>query len=175
MIITTLLLILNLIAGPAAAAESGADSEAALSTLPHRSASVAWIYLPIVNSPLPLPQFVKSSDSPYYVQYYSGSGGCDWMGVAGEVLHRDGQPVAPDSYLVRITGGGIDAFVPVGSEPAYGPSGWQQFLFDSPVVRSYEIRLWRVDGAAASPLYSFESRAACDQNLVRFDFVELDE
>jgi hypothetical protein len=32
-----------------------------------------------------------------------------------------------------------------------------------------------VDGAAASPLYSFESRAACDQNLVRFDFVELDE
>jgi hypothetical protein len=60
----------------------------------------------------------------------------------------------------------------VGTAPAYSPSGWEQFLFDSPVVRDYEIQLETGSGTAVSPIYAVQTRASCNQNLVRFDFIQ---
>jgi hypothetical protein len=116
--------------------------------------------------------FTKSDHSPFYLQNFANSAGCNWMGIAGEVLDMDRNPVASGRFRVHIWESGIDERVPVGGAPAYGPSGWEQFLFDSPVVRDYSVQLETTNGTAVSQVYRVTSRASCNQNLVRLDFVQ---
>jgi len=116
--------------------------------------------------------FTKSNNSPFYLQNYANNAGCGWMGIAGEVLDLDRNPVPPGSYQVHVWGSGIDARLQVGSAPDYSPSGWEQFLFDSPVIRDYEVQLESANGTAVSQAYRVQSRASCNQNLIRFDFVQ---
>lgn len=116
--------------------------------------------------------FTRSDSSPFYLQNYANDAGCGWMGIAGEVLDLDRNPVAPGSYQVRVWGSGIDVRLPVGSAPDYSPSGWEQFLFDSPVIRDYEVQLESANGTAVSLAYRVQTRSSCNQNLVRFDFVQ---
>lgn len=94
------------------------------------------------------------------------------MGVGGEVLGLNRNPVAAGSYQVHIWGHGIDARVAAGSNPDYSPSGWEQFLFDSLVIRDYNVQLESASGTAVSPAYRIQTRSSCDQNLVRVDFVQ---
>ena len=116
--------------------------------------------------------FTKSDTSPFYLQNFANNAGCNWMGIAGEVLDLNRNPVPAGSYRVHVWGSGIDARLTVGTAPAYSPSGWEQFLFDSPVVRDYNVQLESSSGTAVSQAYSVQSRASCNQNLVRFDFVQ---
>ncbi|MEJ2746579.1 MAG: hypothetical protein P8183_01475 [Anaerolineae bacterium] len=116
--------------------------------------------------------FTKSNSSPFYLQNFANNAGCDWMGIAGEVLDLNRNPVEKGSYRVHVWGSGIDNRLTVGTAPAYSPSGWEQFLFDSPVVRDYNVQLETNNGTAVSQVYSVQSRASCNQNLVRFDFVQ---
>lgn len=94
------------------------------------------------------------------------------MGVGGEVLDLFRNPVTAGSYKVHVWGSGIDERVTVGTAPDYSPSGWEQFLFNSPVVRDYNVQLETVNGTAVSQVYNFTSHASCNENLVRFDFVQ---
>ena len=128
-------------------------------------------------SPTPSPTrssfpFTKSEASPFYLQNSANSAGCDWMGVAGEVLDLNRNPVQVGSYQVHVWGSGLDERVVVGGAPAYSPSGWEQFLFNSPVVRDYNVQLETPNGTAVSQVYSFQTRASCSQNLVRVDFLQ---
>lgn len=116
--------------------------------------------------------FTKSDSSPFYLQNFANNAGCDWMGIAGEVLDLSRNPVASGSFQVHVWGSGIDARLTVGTAPAYSPSGWEQFLFDSPVIRDYNVQLETNSGTAVSQAYSVQTRASCNQNLVRFDFVQ---
>lgn len=127
-------------------------------------------YLPIVQRPFP---FAKTTASPYYLQNFANNAGCNWLGMAGEVLDAMGQPVPPDTYRVHVWGGGIDNRVLVGSAPDYGPTGWEQFLFSEPVVRDYLVQLESLEGTAVSHIYAVQTRASCNENLVRFDFYQL--
>ncbi len=94
------------------------------------------------------------------------------MGIAGEVLDLNRNPVGSGSFRVHVWGSGIDARLTVGTAPAYSPSGWEQFLFNSPVIRDYTVQLESSNGTAVSQAYSVQTRASCNQNLVRFDFVQ---
>jgi hypothetical protein len=94
------------------------------------------------------------------------------MGVAGEVLDLNRNPVVVGSYRVHVWGSGLDERVVVGGAPAYSPSGWEQFLFNSPVVRDYNVQLETPNGTAVSQVYSIQTRASCSQNLVRLDFLQ---
>jgi hypothetical protein len=116
--------------------------------------------------------FTKSDTSPFYLRNFANSAECDWMGIAGEVLDVNRNPVPGGSYQVHVWGSGIDARLSVGSAPAYSPSGWEQFLFDSPVIRDYNVQLESSSGTAVSEAYRVQSRASCNQNLVRFDFIQ---
>ncbi len=116
--------------------------------------------------------FTKSDTSPFYLPNFANNAGCEWMGVAGEVLDLFRNPVPVGAYRVHVWGSGIDQRVTVGTAPDYSPSGWEQFLFNSPVVRDYNIQLETMNGTAVSQVYNFTSRASCSQNLVRFDFVQ---
>lgn len=116
--------------------------------------------------------FTKSDVSPFYLQNFANNAGCQWMGIAGEVLDLNRNPVPPGSYRVHVWGSGIDARLDAGTAPSYSPSGWEQFLFNSPVVRDYSVQLESPNGTAVSQIYNVTSRASCNENLVRFDFVQ---
>jgi len=116
--------------------------------------------------------FTKSDTSPFYLQNYANNAGCNWMGVAGEVLDLDRQPVSNGTFQVHVWGMGIDQRVPVGGAPAYSPSGWEQFLANSPTVRDYNVQLETANGTPVSQVYTIQTRASCNQNLVRLDFVQ---
>ncbi|MBE2201273.1 MAG: hypothetical protein IAE79_21850 [Anaerolinea sp.] len=129
-----------------------------------------YLYLPMVQRPYP---FAKTAFSPFYLQNFANNAGCNWLGMAGEVLDTQGQPASPGVYWVHVWGSGIDNRVMVGSAPDYSPAGWEQFLFGAPVVRDYLIQLETGAGTAVSPIYPVQTRASCNENLVRFDFYEL--
>jgi hypothetical protein len=129
-----------------------------------------YAYLPLIT--LDLPPFVKTDASPFYLQNFANNAGCDWLGIAGEVLDLNHEPVPAGSYRVHIWGSGIDARVVVGTAPAYSPAGWEQILFDAPVVRDYKLQLELPSGTAVSPIYAVQTRASCNENLVRFDFIQ---
>ncbi len=116
--------------------------------------------------------FTKSDISPFYLRNFANNAGCNWLGIAGEVLDLSRNPVAAGSYKVHVWGSGIDARLIVGTAPAYSPSGWEQFVFDSPVIRDYNVQLESVNGTAVSEVYSLQTRASCNQNLLRIDFVQ---
>lgn len=116
--------------------------------------------------------FTRSDISPFYLQNYANTAGCDWMGMAGEVLDLSRNPVPVGSYVVHVWGSGLDERIQVGTAPDYSPSGWEQFLFGSPVIRDYNVQLETPSGTAVSQIYSVQSRASCNQNLIRFDFVQ---
>jgi hypothetical protein len=138
------------------------------------------------NTPLPTPlgptatpsatrasfPFTKSDASPFYLQNSANSAGCDWLGIAGEVLDLSRVPVPVGSYRVHVWGSGIDERVVVGGAPAYSPSGWEQFLFNAPTVREYNVQLETPSGTAVSQVYTIQTRASCSQNLVRLDFLQ---
>lgn len=123
----------------------------------------------VTRAPYP---FTKSATSPMYLQNFANNAGCTWMGIAGEVLDLSGNPVGAGQYRVHVWGSGIEARVPAGGADAYGPSGYEQFLFNAPVIRDYNVQLETGSGSAVSQVYSVQSRASCNQNLVIFNFVQ---
>lgn len=116
--------------------------------------------------------FTKSIDSPIYLRNFANNAGCNWLGIAGEVVDLSGNPVPAGNYQVHIWESGIDARVATGTAPAYGPSGWEQFVFDSPIIRSYNIQLETTAGTPVSQVYQVQTRASCNDNLLLMLFVQ---
>lgn len=107
-----------------------------------------------------------------YTANYANNAGCNWMGVAGQVFDLNGEPVASGAYLVWVTEGEINQQVFTGSALAYGPSGWEVFLYDRPRVTTHRIQLFSPSGTPVSEVYEFTTRASCNQNLVLVNFVQ---
>jgi hypothetical protein len=136
-------------------------------------------YLPFVVKPLvtvtntrsPYP-FTKDDFSPVYLQNFANNAGCNWLGIAGEVFGLDNEPVPYGEYRVHIWDSGIDSRVTVGNAPAYGPSGYEQFLFDAPRVQDHNIQIETANGTAVSQVYRVQTRSSCNQNLLYFVFVQ---
>lgn len=120
-------------------------------------------------SPFP---FTKDTVSPQYLQNFANTAGCNWMGIAGEVFDLQGNPVPNGEYRVHVWESGVDQRVAVGDAPRYGPSGYEQFLFDAPRVQDQNIQLETTNGTAVSQVYRVQTRASCNQNLLYFVFVQ---
>lgn len=116
--------------------------------------------------------FTKTDNSPFYLQNHANNAGCGWLGIAGEVLDLNRNPVSVGSYRVHVWGSGIDERVIVGGAPDYGPSGWEQFVFDSPVMRDYNVQLETPSGTAVSQIYRVQTRPNCNENLLQLNFVQ---
>jgi hypothetical protein len=116
--------------------------------------------------------FTKTDNSPFYLQNFANNAGCGWLGLAGEVLDLDRNPVSIGSYRIHVWGSGIDERLVVGSAPNYGPSGWEQFVFDSPVMREYNVQMESPNGTAVSQIYRVQTRANCTENLLQINFVQ---
>ena len=94
------------------------------------------------------------------------------MGIAGEVVNLNGQPVPPRQFRVNVWDNVLDLRAWVGDAPDYGPSGWEQFLSPAPQVLEYNVQLETVNGTPVSQVYRVQSRASCNQNLIMFNFVQ---
>lgn len=116
--------------------------------------------------------FTKDDASPLYLQNFANNAGCNWLGIAGEVLDLNRNPVPTNSYQVHVWGSSLDLRVFAGTAPAYGPSGWEQFVFDAPAVRDYNLQLESANGTAVSQVYAVQTRASCNQNLLLFTFIQ---
>jgi hypothetical protein len=107
-----------------------------------------------------------------YLQNFANAAGCNWLGIAGEVLDLNRNPVPPGQYQVHVWGSGIDERVPVGGAPAYGPSGYERSVNNAPAIRDYNLQLETVSGTSVSEVYSVQTRASCNQNLLLMNFVQ---
>ncbi len=117
-------------------------------------------------------QFTKDEMSPVYLRNHANTAECNWLGIAGDVRDLQGNPVPTGQYRVHVWGSGINERVPVGGAPAYSESGYEQFVFDAPVIRDYNIQLETSNGSVVSQVYAVQTRASCNQNLLIFNFVQ---
>lgn len=123
----------------------------------------------VTRAPFP---FTSSDTSPMYLQNFANPAGCNWLGIAGEVLDLQGNPVGAGQYQVHVWGSGIDERVDVGGAPAYGPSGYERSVHNTPAIREYNVQLETGSGSPVSEAYSVRTRASCNQNLLIFNFVQ---
>lgn len=123
----------------------------------------------VTRAPYP---FTSSDTSPMYLQNFANPAGCNWLGIAGEVLDLQGNPVGAGQYRVHVWGSGVDERVDVGGAPAYGPSGYERSVHNTPAIRDYNIQLETTNGSPVSEAYPVRTRASCNQNLLIFNFVQ---
>ena len=167
--ITFLLIFLLAVLGVVAAlSTTGADPSLA-QTLPTRTPTPSN-YLPVI-----LQEYPSAFQPQVGAPTYAAGEACGGTVMAGVVHDLSGQPVSADRFRVHVWGSGVDARVPVGSAPEVGPAGWEVTLSESLAAGRYSLQLELADGAVVSPIVRVESRAECNQNLIRFDFVQVHE
>jgi hypothetical protein len=100
--------------------------------------------------------------------------GCNWLGVAGQVLDGSGNPV---TNLVVVAEGVLqgEEILQVditGLHGAYGPGGYEIELSNSVVATTnmIYITVYDLDGSALSSPISIATRADCNQNLLILNF-----
>ena len=100
--------------------------------------------------------------------------GCNWMGVAGQVLDSSGNPI---KNLVVIAEGvlqGKDLLQVdiTGLHDAYGPGGYEIELGSSAVATTnmIYITIYDLDGNVLSSPVSIATRADCNQNVLILNF-----
>ncbi len=127
--------------------------------------------------PSPTPTSTRSAypftmEPAVYTANYANNAGCNWLGAAGQVFDLEGRPASSGSWMVWVTEGGVNYQTYVGTALAYGPAGWEVFLFDRPRVATHRIQLFSPSGTPVSAVYEFSTRASCNQNLVILNFVQ---
>jgi hypothetical protein len=107
-------------------------------------------------------------EGPYYrANLVANYAGCDWLGLAGEVFGRNGEPQG--GLIVHVWGGGIDHLAYSGEAQAYGPSGWERSLDDHPKEGLFYVQLH--DGVGpVSAVLEVQTVDDCYQNLIIINF-----
>jgi len=83
------------------------------------------------NTPMPTPRVTRSPwPFTYEITYETPVYGCNWLGVAGNVVDIDGNDLS--GYPIHVWGGGIDEVVTSGDNQRYGDAGWEQFFLPYP-------------------------------------------
>jgi hypothetical protein len=121
-------------------------------------------YLPQIGSPVWLPNFA-------YPEL-----GCNWMGVAGQVLDTDDVPI--QNLIIEIGGSleGSEVFKIglTGLASIYGPGGYEIVLSDHGVDSSQMmwIQIHDLIGQDLSDRVYFDTFADCERNLILINFVQ---
>jgi hypothetical protein len=121
--------------------------------------------------------FRLQEGSPRYeVNTFHPEAGCNWLGVGGEILDSNGEPVP--GVLVEAKGslGGIEIsrLTLSGSAPDYGEAGYELPLNNSPVESNGEVWIQLLDQAnlPLSDKIYLQTYDSCDSNLIRIIFVQ---
>jgi hypothetical protein len=127
--------------------------------------------LPTVGSPPPTRSnypFALQNNELLYTQYFFSSE-CNWLGIAGLVLDKEGNPVV--GLPVVLNGGGLQNHVTYsGNAPAYGESGWEHFLDNKVKEGDFTIQLYNNEPEPISDQIQVRTRQDCRGNLIMIVF-----
>jgi hypothetical protein len=125
-------------------------------------------YSIMAGSPAPIGNFLEPN------------AGCNWLGVAGQVFGRDGNPVK--GLIVEVSGILNEqevgpAVAMTGSAPALGPGGYAIPIASAASASddTLFIQVYDLNAVPQSRRISFDTYSACDRNLLLINFVEVDE
>ena len=118
--------------------------------------------------------FPKAIENIYHPEL-----GCNWMGVAGQVVDMSDGPVT--GLIIRLGGGlpGIDipenTITLTGVAQSYGRSGYEFKLADYPIAsrNSLWVQLLNQAGVPLSDKVYFETFNDCAKNLILVDFKQV--
>jgi hypothetical protein len=120
------------------------------------------------------PEFLLSGGVQYDRAGPTTGRGCDWMGVGGNVVDLDGNPV---QGLTVLLGGeyetkAVNKTTLTGTNLDYGEGGYEFTIADDPgpSKETLYVQLFTPDGKTVSPQYFFRTYDDCKQNLIRLDF-----
>lgn len=109
----------------------------------------------------------KLVDEGIVYMQYPFSSSCDWLGIAGEVVDTEGEPVL--GIPVVLNGGGLQNIVTTsGDRPDYAPSGWEHFVDSKIKEGDFIIQLYRVVNNQSFPIseaVQVRTRKDCRANL----------
>jgi hypothetical protein len=139
----------------------------------------------VIATPVEPAPLVLEERKPYRIQpgspvwlpnFIHPEAGCNWIGVAGQVFDKSGNPVT--SLVVEIGGelNGIQvqSLSLTGVAPAYGPGGYEVYLGDQAVdsISALWLQLKDLSGEELTDRVSFDTFSDCSRNLVLINFVE---
>jgi hypothetical protein len=101
--------------------------------------------------------------------------GCNWIGVAGQVLDMTGAPVST-GVVIQLSGVFNGQFIEktslTGIAPQYGQAGYEFYLGDTPTASNKTLWVQLLDqaGAPLSDKIYFETYGECGRNLTFINF-----
>jgi hypothetical protein len=100
--------------------------------------------------------------------------GCDWLGVGGQVLDAEGQPLQFQTIQLGGTLAGqlVSRMTLSGNAQVYGESGFEFVLGDQPIASTQTLWIQLFDNTAKAltdKIY-FDTYEGCDQNLIMIVF-----
>jgi hypothetical protein len=134
---------------------------------------------PTPTGPSPTPSntlspfnYIMQNGHPTYMQNWTNTAGCSWLGIAGQAFDLNGHPV--QGLYVHLEGGGLNVDAPTGAKPAYGPGGYELYLLDHVIntTDTYRVQLRDSAGHALSDWFSIPTFQDCAKNLILVNFAQ---
>ena len=108
--------------------------------------------------------YALRNNSITYTSNFANNAGCDWAGIAGVVFDQQGN--AQLAVSVQVTSSGdFSQTVVSGSASAYGTSGWEVYLNDTPIDSTFFVQLVTSTGSPLSEKIEVKMVANCQSNL----------
>ena len=129
------------------------------------------LFLPLIEKPLA--HFVLQPGNPKYTQNFNDLD-CAYLGIAGQVFDSS-DPGNPISFLrIQVQGGRLDYYTVTGSQPAFGPGGYELFLGYAPIDTTdvYSVQVRDASGLPLSDAYFIPTYDDCEKNLILVNFVQ---
>ncbi len=122
------------------------------------------------NTLSPYP-FAMQEGSPRMRANFANAAGCNWQGLAGQVITQSNEPVT--GIQVRVSGEGLSSplITLSGSSTVYGPSGWEIVVDNKTNNGRYTVSLWSGD-MQVSPEVEVVFPNSCEQNLAVINFLQ---
>lgn len=104
--------------------------------------------------------------------YVQNAAGCEWSGVAGQVVNLQGGGALDLTVQVMSEARDFVATAATGSASSYGPGGFEVQLGDAPQLAPFIVQLLGPDNAPLSAEYLVVTADQCEQNTVVVTFVQ---
>lgn len=134
---------------------------------------------PVSPTPTATPPYGLQPGVPAYLssQIWHPDQGCNYLGVAGQVLDVNGQPLVGAPVAVKVEGTLADTPISQvalpGTAPHVGPAGFEVMLADHPIASSGTLYIQVVDLnnflPLSEPVY-FDTHDTCEENVVLINF-----
>lgn len=167
-------------AGPTPTFTPGPSGTATIRATSTMTLTPTWTstFTPSPTGPTPTPTntqspypFALQEGSPRMRANFANAAGCNWQGLAGQVITQSNEPVT--GVQVRVSGEALGSplITLSGSSTVYGPSGWEIVVDNKTNNGRYTVALWSGD-TQVSPEVEVVFPNSCEQNLAMINFLQ---